>query len=207
MVAKSHDFKDVTLVGILDADQSLHFEDFRAGERTFQLLTQVSGRCGRDVKSGKVILQTYSPKHIVLRLAAKQDYLGFYAKEINIRDATDFPPFATIVRILYSGENEQNTISTLNAQYAMIQELRKSRDDILFANKMKAPVRRIEKKFRYQILMKIKGDMTEELSDKIFAVSDMKQHKDVGVFVERNPQNMTRGKIYGNQKDNKRRRP
>ena len=191
MVAKGHDFKDVTLVGILDADQSLHFEDFRAGERTFQLLTQVSGRCGRDVKSGKVILQTYSPKHIVLRLAAKQDYLGFYAKEINIREATDFPPFATIVRILYSGENEQNTISTLNAQYAMIQELRKSRDDILFANKMKAPVRRIEKKFRYQILMKIKGDMTEELSDKIFAVSDMKQHKDVGVFVERNPQNMT----------------
>ena len=92
---------------------------------------------------------------------------------------------------MYSGENEQNTISTLNAQYAMIQELRKSRDDILFANKMKAPVRRIEKKFRYQILMKIKGDMTEELSDKIFAVSDMKQHKDVGVFVERNPQNMT----------------
>ena len=73
----------------------------------------------------------------------------------------------------------------------MIQELRKSRDDILFANKMKAPVRRIEKKFRYQILMKIKGDMTDELSDKIFAVSDMKQHKDVGVFVERNPQNMT----------------
>ena len=191
MVAKGHDFKDVTLVGILDADQSLHFEDFRAGERTFQLLTQVSGRCGRDVKSGKVILQTYSPKHIVLRLAAKQDYLGFYAKEINIREATDFPPFATIVRILYSGENEQNAISTLNAQYAMIQELRKSRDDILFANKMKAPVRRIEKKFRYQILMKIKGDMTEELSDKIFAVSDMKQHKDVGVFVERNPQNMT----------------
>ena len=127
----------------------------------------------------------------MLRLAAKQDYLGFYAKEINIREATDFPPFATIVRILYSGENEQNTISTLNAQYAMIQELRKSRDDILFANKMKAPVRRIEKKFRYQILMKIKGDMTDELSDKIFAVSDMKQHKDVGVFVERNPQNMT----------------
>lgn len=191
MVAKGHDFKDVTLVGILDADQSLHFEDFRAGERTFQLLTQVSGRCGRDVKSGKVILQTYSPKHVVLRLAAKQDYIGFYNKEINIREATDFPPFATVLRILYSGENEQNTISTLNAQYALIQQLRKENTDILFANRMKAPVRRIEKKFRYQILMKIKGELSDSLSDKIFAISDEKPYKDVSVFVERNPQNMT----------------
>lgn len=190
MVAKGHDFKDVTLVGILDADQSLHFEDYRAGERTFQLLTQVSGRCGRDVKSGKVVLQTFSPRHIVLQLAARQDYISFYKKEINIREITNFPPFATLIRILYSGENEQNTISTLNEQFALVQELRKKDDLVLFATKMKSPVKRIEKKFRYQILMKVKGEVSQEMLDKIFEISDVKPYKDVSVFVERNPQNL-----------------
>jgi len=191
MVAKGHDFKDVTLVGILDADQSLHFEDYRAGERTFQLLTQVSGRCGRDVKSGKVILQTYSPRHIVLQLAGKQDYLSFYRKEINMREVTGFPPFATLMRILYLGENEQNVISTLNNHFAQLQELRNNDDSIVFLTKMKSPIKRIEKKFRYQILMRVKGDIKYEVLQKIFAISDEKIYKDVSVFVEKNPQNLT----------------
>ena len=145
MVAKGHDFKDVTLVGVLDADQSLHFEDYRAGERTFQLLTQVSGRSGRDEKPGRVILQTYSPKHIVLQLASRQDYLSFYRKEINVREVTGFPPYSTLIRILYSSENEQNVISTLNAQFAELQELRNSDESIVFLTKMKSPVKKIEK--------------------------------------------------------------
>ena len=190
MVAKGHDFKDVTLVGILDADQSLHFEDYRAGERTFQLLTQVSGRSGRDKKQGKVVLQTFTPNNWVLQLAAKQDYLGFYKKEINIREVTGFPPFATVIRILFSGENEQNCISTLNKQFALIQELRNERDEILFVTKMKSPVKRIEKKYRFQILIKTKGNVSHEVIQKIFEISDVKQFKDVSVFVEKNPQNM-----------------
>ena len=190
MVAKGHDFKDVTLVGILDADQSLHFEDYRAGERTFQLLTQVSGRSGRDKKQGKVVLQTFTPNNWVLQLAAKQDYIGFYKKEINIREVTGFPPFATVIRILFSGENEQNCISTLNKQFALIQELRNERDEILFVTKMKSPVKRIEKKYRFQILIKTKGKVSHEVIQKIFEISDVKQFKDVSVFVEKNPQNM-----------------
>lgn len=190
MVAKGHDFKDVTLVGILDADQSLHFEDYRAGERTFQLLTQVSGRSGRDKKQGKVVLQTFTPNNWVLQLAAKQDYIGFYKKEINIREVTGFPPFATVIRILFSGENEQNCISTLNKQFALIQELRNERDEILFVTKMKSPVKRIEKKYRFQILIKTKGNVSHEVIQKIFEISDVKQFKDVSVFVEKNPQNM-----------------
>ena len=190
MVAKGHDFKDVTLVGILDADQSLHFEDYRAGERTFQLLTQVSGRSGRDKKQGKVVLQTFTPNNWVLQLAAKQDYIGFYKKEINIREVTGFPPFATVIRILFAGENEQNCISTLNKQFALIQELRNERDEILFVTKMKSPVKRIEKKYRFQILIKTKGNVSHEVIQKIFEISDVKQFKDVSVFVEKNPQNM-----------------
>ena len=191
MVAKGHDFKDVTLVGILDADQSLHFEDYRAGERTFQLLTQVSGRSGRDEKPGKVILQTYSPRHIVLQLASKQDYLSFYRKEINVREVTGFPPYSTLLRILYSGENEQNVISTLNAQFALLQEVRNNDDDIVFLTKMKSPVKKIEKKYRFQILMRVNGEICDSLLQKIFEICDEKEYKDVSVFVERNPQNLT----------------
>ncbi len=191
MVAKGHDFKDVTLVGILDADQSLHFEDYRATERTFQLITQVSGRCGRDVKSGKVVLQTYSPKPVVLQLASRQDYLSFYKKEVNIREVTGFPPFATILRILYLSENEQNIISTLNAQFAKVQELKKTNGEIVFATKMKAPVKRIEKKYRYQIIIKVLKEISDELLKQIFEISDEREYKDVSVFVEKNPQNLT----------------
>ncbi|MBR5145737.1 MAG: primosomal protein N' [Clostridia bacterium] len=191
MVAKGHDFKDVTLVGILDADQSLHFEDYRAGERTFQLLTQVSGRSGRDEKPGRVILQTYSPKHVVLQLASKQDYLSFYRKEINVREVTGFPPYSTLIRILYSSENEQNVISTLNAQFAELQELRNSDENIVFLTKMKSPVKKIEKKYRFQILLRIKDEICDDLLQKIFEICDKKTYKDVSVFVERNPQNLT----------------
>jgi len=138
-----------------------------------------------------VILQTYSPRHIVLQLAGKQDYLSFYRKEINMREVTGFPPFATLMRILYLGENEQNVISTLNNHFAQLQELRNNDDSIVFLTKMKSPIKRIEKKFRYQILMRVKGDIKYEVLQKIFAISDEKIYKDVSVFVEKNPQNLT----------------
>ena len=100
MIAKGHDFNNVTLVGIIDADLSLHFSDFRATERTFQLITQVAGRAGRSKYEGKVILQTYYPKHYVYRCVANYDYKRFFDKEISLRETTHFPPFAKIVRVL-----------------------------------------------------------------------------------------------------------
>ena len=84
MLAKGHDFPYVTLVGILNGDQSLHYDNYLAAEKTFQLLTQVAGRSGRDKRQGKVILQTYTPRHYCLQYAARQDYLGFYKREINL---------------------------------------------------------------------------------------------------------------------------
>ncbi len=189
MVAKGHDFPDVTLVGILDGDQSLFYADYKSGERTFQLLTQVAGRSGRDTKSGQVILQTYVPKHYVLLLAAQQDYLGFYRKEIGLREASGFPPFTVLIRILYSDENEQNCIAVLNEQFGLLQELKSRNESILSLKKMKAPVKKIEKKYRYQIVLKL-ADEEEALLEKIYRISDLKHIKSVTVFTELNPQNM-----------------
>ena len=100
MIAKGHDFNNVTLVGIVDADMSLHFSDYKAIEKTFQLITQVSGRAGRSDSEGKVILQTYCPKHFVYRCASNYDYGAFFKKEINLREVSHFPPFVSILRIL-----------------------------------------------------------------------------------------------------------
>ena len=121
MIAKGHDFPDVTLVGIVDADMSLHFADYRSAERTYQLITQVSGRAGRDRKAGKVVLQTYTPHHYVYRFALANDYSGFYKKEINLREITKYPPFAKIVRVLVTGENEQLAMAVLKSIYQEIE--------------------------------------------------------------------------------------
>ena len=110
MIAKGHDFPNVTLVGVIAADTTLNFPDFRSAERTFQLLTQVSGRAGRDKDPGQVVMQTYSPDHPVLRFAASQDYAGFYQYEIAQRKKCLYPPFSLFIRLLLSGENEDQLI-------------------------------------------------------------------------------------------------
>ena len=117
MVAKGHDFPSVTLVGILDADMSLHFSDYRAGERTFQLITQVSGRSGRAGEAGKVVLQTYSPENYILRYAVNYDYLGFFNNEIDLRKTTHFPPFSLICRVMVTAEEDGAALEALKGVY------------------------------------------------------------------------------------------
>ena len=106
MIVKGHDFPNVTLVGVLAADLSLHVNDYRAGERTFQLLTQAAGRAGRGEKPGEVVIQTYSPDHYSITLAAKQDYQGFYEKEMEYRDLCGYPPAEELLAILMTGPGE-----------------------------------------------------------------------------------------------------
>ncbi|MCI8590447.1 MAG: primosomal protein N' [Clostridiales bacterium] len=110
MVTKGHDFPDVTLVGVLEADSSLYLDDYRANERTFSLVTQVVGRAGRANKSGRAIIQTYSPDHSVLQLAARQDYETFYQGEIALRRALVFPPFCDMAVFTFSSRFEENAI-------------------------------------------------------------------------------------------------
>ena len=107
MIVKGHDFPNVTLVGVLAADLSLYSDDYRAGERTFQLLTQAAGRAGRGAKKGEVVIQTYSPDHYCVELAANQDYESFYKKEINYRDLMGYPPVEQMLVLMVSCEEEE----------------------------------------------------------------------------------------------------
>lgn len=192
MIAKGHDFPKVTLVGILDGDQSLHRDDYLATERTFQLITQVAGRSGRDELPGEVVLQTYTPNHYCLQLAAKQDYLGFYRKEINLRETAGFPPFSEIVRVLYQGEDEKACIDQITEHYAAVVNLKKDNPmAFMYLDKMRCPLRRAEKKYRFQILMKLSVDSVDKILPQIYAIVDDKKRTDVQVFTERNPQNLS----------------
>lgn len=190
MVAKGHDFPDVTLVGIVDADMSLHFADYRSAERTFQLITQVSGRAGRDNKPGKVILQTYSPNHYVYRYAISNDYLDFYKKELNLREVTKYPPFSKVVRILVQSEDEQKALDNLKKIYDGVNLFASANPkNFAFLSAMKSPVKRIQLKFRVQILMRIVRN-TEETLAAVYKAIDDNVDKRVSCFVEINPNSL-----------------
>lgn len=189
MIAKGHDFPSVTLVGILDADMSLHFSDYRSGERTFQLLTQVAGRSGRAEEKGKVILQTFDPENEVLRYAVEYDYEGFYQNEISLRAAMAFPPFSKIVRVLVTGEDDKKTLEALKEVYFALEKLYTDNPEkFLFFNKMRAPIKRIQNKFRYQVLMRL-ADVS--VLPQIYNACAEARNRDVLVSVEENPANLS----------------
>lgn len=157
MVAKGHNFPNITLVGIICADLSLNFPDFRAGERTFQLLAQVSGRAGRGTVPGRVILQTYNPDHFSIAAAKNQDVKAFYNKEIIFRKTLNYPPFSRIILLKISGKDMKKT-----QRYAMdVGDLcSRLKNDNPFVKTVEilgpitAPLPRIAKHFRWQILLK-----------------------------------------------------
>ncbi len=191
MIAKGHDFPFVTLVGILDADMSLHFSDFRSGERTFQLLTQVAGRSGRAETPGKVVMQTYSPENITLRQAINYDYKGFYGQEISIRKATGFPPYTDIVRVLVASSDEEGALNATRAIYNELQVVvNENKNDFRFFGCMKAPLKRLQNKFRFQILMRVTAKK-KEILDKIFIISDKYKSRELLISLEINSNNLS----------------
>ncbi len=189
MIAKGHDFPAVTLVGILDADMSLHFSDYRSGERTFQLLTQVAGRSGRAEEKGKVVLQTFDPENEVLGFATSYDYEGFYENEISLRAAMAFPPFSKIVRVLVSGEDDKKTVEVLRGVYTALEKIYQSNSEkFLFFNKMRAPVKRIQDKHRYQVLMRLSDS---SILPQIYDICAEHYSRDALISVEENPSNLS----------------
>lgn len=189
MIAKGHDFPAVTLVGILDADMSLHFSDYRSGERTFQLITQVSGRSGRAGEAGKVVLQTYCPENYILRYAVNYDYTGFFDNEMRVRKATLFPPYSLICRIMVTSDNDALALETLKAVYFAAEELKNQRpDEFIFLNRMHSPVKKIQKKHRYQVLMRLKS---YALLEKIYDIAVKNTSANCLVYVEENPANLS----------------
>lgn len=189
MIAKGHHFPKVSLVGIIDTDNSLHFSDYRAAERTFDLVTQVSGRAGRDSSAGHVVLQSYIPSHYVYRLAANNDYKKFFEKEINSRQVTKYPPFTTIARVLVTGEVDKPIKDLIEA---IMKVLRTRNDEFIFLGAMKSPVGRIQNKFRYQILMRFQRCKESEMLDFIDkVVKSVVSPRNCHMFLEINPQNLS----------------
>ncbi|MBE7082596.1 MAG: primosomal protein N' [Clostridiales bacterium] len=192
MIAKGHDFKDVTLVGIVDGDQSLYQTDYKSTERTFELITQMAGRAGRNESEGKVILQTYAPRHYAYKFIANYNYKGFYSKEINLRETALFPPFTTIIRLLFTSENEDLVREITKKCHNGIFDISKEfEQDFVYFDAMKSPITKIQNKHRYQILIRIKKQNERQIIDKIFDECDKHQNAKVSFFVEINPQSLS----------------
>ena len=190
MIAKGHDFKNVTLVGIIDADLSLYYSDYRSAERTFQLITQVAGRAGREQKAGQVIMQTYSPRHYVYGYAKEYDYEGFFKKEINSREITKYPPFTKIVRLLVLAEELEDARIGADKLTQKLAQLKMNVEGMRNLQKMPAPLKRLRNYYRYQVVMWLDIDKEEELMSHIYKIANEGNTDKVTVFTEINPQQM-----------------
>lgn len=197
MIAKGHDFPNVTLVGVVAADTTLNLPDYRAPERTFQLLTQVAGRAGRESLPGRVVLQTFAPQHPIIRFAKDQDYVRFFHYEIAERKKLLYPPFSLFLRVVFSDRDEQTAANTC-LNYAKLLEgaLKNALDtdgqnDLLLLVAAEAPIARISGYSRYQIVMKLLR--TKRLPDAVRAVTQFHDaHRDgcAEIRLEVNPQEM-----------------
>lgn len=189
MIAKGHDFPAVTLVGILDADMSLHFSDYRSGERTFQLITQVAGRSGRAGDKGKVVLQTYSPENYILRYAVEYDYAGFFENEVKMRKAALYPPYSLICRVMVVADKDERALEALKNVYFAIDEIRKGDpQEFIFFNKMHSPIKKLQNKVRYQVLARLR---TDKYLPQIYDIAVENSSDAALVYVEENPANLS----------------
>jgi primosomal protein N' (replication factor Y) len=151
MIAKGHDIANVTLVGIVLADIGLSMPDFRAAERTFQLLTQAAGRAGRGDLPGRVIVQTLNPDHYAIMLAADQDYEAFYLKEVEFRRWLRYPPFAAFANVVLRSEKQEEAMR-YSAEFGRL--LMPPPEGIRVLGPAEAPVPRLKAEYRYQLLIK-----------------------------------------------------
>jgi len=152
MVAKGLNFPGVRLVGIILADSALHLPDFRAGERTFSLITQVSGRAGRYTPDGLVIIQTYDPENTAIRMAAEQKQDEYYKDEIEKRKVLGFPPFSRLFRLVFRGIKESDVIEYSEKVYRSLDEW--DLDQVEILGPAECPIKKISRNYRYQILIR-----------------------------------------------------
>jgi primosomal protein N' (replication factor Y) len=151
MIAKGHDIPNVTLVGIVSADVGLGLPDFRAAERTFQLLTQAAGRAGRGDLPGIVLIQTINPEHYAIRYASEQNYDGFYEKEIQFRKLMRYPPFAALANVLVRSQKQEEALEMSTELGRMLDP---APEGLKILGPAEAPVPKLKSEFRYQLLIK-----------------------------------------------------
>jgi len=193
MVAKGHDFPNITLVGIICADLSLSFPDFRAGEITFQILAQVAGRAGRGTQPGKVLLQTYNPEHFSITAARHQDFMAFYNEEIKFRQTFRYPPYARMIQLKISGKNLDKTRQQAGRIGERCRQLKQS--SVMWEKALdvfgpiEAPLSRIANRYRWQILLKSghARPLHQFIQALMFEEHTVLHHKDVRVAVDVDP--------------------
>ena len=184
MIAKGHDFENVTLVGVLAADSSINIGDYKASERTYQLLTQVSGRAGRGDKKGKAIIQTYVPDEFSILAAKQQNYEKFYETEIIMREKLNYPPFCDIIVAVLSGKDENIVKTAATKFYDMLKE------DFEIYAPMPAPISKINGDYRWRLLAK--ECLTDEKNKLLSGYINkfLREKLDVKLSVDVNPCNM-----------------
>lgn len=186
MIAKGLDFPDVTLVGVLNADTSLNLPDFRSSERTFQLLTQVSGRAGRAHKAGEVIIQTFNPEHYAIQLAKTQNYEDFYRQEMVVRHQSDYPPYYFTVKITASHPEEQVAAQKI---FAVAKELKETlSDQSLLLGPTPSAILRVKNRYYYQIIIKYKREpKLQEALTKLLNDSQATQRQGLLLSIDSEP--------------------
>lgn len=191
MIGKGLDFPNVTLVGVLSIDKALYAGDFRSYERTFSLITQVVGRGGRGSRRGRAVLQTFMPDHYVMKLAAAQDYKGFYNEEISIRRTLIFPPLCDMCVFCFAGGDEDAVKSGTEAIIALMNrklgELQ-PKTPVRVLGPVRASYGRLNGKFRWRIIMKFKNtaEMRTFISDVLIEGTKLKEMKKITFYADIN---------------------
>ncbi|MFF2499259.1 primosomal protein N' [Peribacillus sp. NPDC058075] len=190
MIAKGLDFPNITLVGVLSADTMLHLPDFRSSEKTFQLLTQVSGRAGRHQLPGEVVIQTYTPEHYSIELSAFQDYDAFYEREMHLRRQSHYPPYYYVVLITVSHEDLMKTVS-VTEKITNYLGSRLNRDSIVLGP-VASPISRINNRYRYQCLIKYRRerDLNQHLRTLLEHYQKETAQNQLQISIDLNPQIM-----------------
>jgi len=189
MLAKGHDFQRVTVVGVISADSSLHLPDFRAAERTFQLLTQVAGRAGRGGLPGRVLIQTYYPEHYAIQDAVRQDYQSFFEREMHFRRMMQYPPFTSLANVIIRDSNLEKAIrySRLLSEYFAPNDGKTLR----VLGPATAPLARLKTEHRFQFLLKSprRSVLTKLLSGAL-PYADSKEVPQTAILVDMDPLNL-----------------
>jgi len=185
MIAKGHDIPNVTLVGIVLADIGLSIPDFRAAERTFQLLTQAAGRAGRGDTPGRVVIQTLNPDHYAIQFAAEQNYEGFYQKEIEFRKWLRYPPFAAFANVIVRATKQEEALR-MSTELGYL--LDPQPEGVKVMGPAEAPVLRVKNEFRYQILLKAaKRSVLRETLNKLRAFAEKDKWKATALVIDVDP--------------------
>lgn len=193
MVVKGHHFPNVTLVGVIAADGSLNIDDYRANEKTFQILTQVAGRAGREQEKGRVICQTYNPDNFAIECSKKQDFEEFYKTEITLRKQLKYPPFCDIIVIGINSENELELANVSKALHNFLKtKLKEEKLKIILYPPLPAPIDKVKSKFRWRIIIKciVDDKNIQVVNDMLKEFNGYKTRHKTNVIVDVNPNSM-----------------